>query len=201
MFDESTLVAVPPLHEDQHGIFSRPAAPCTQADVLNKLSNLIGEEFKFEVETTKVGYRILLANFSAQSRRKNAARLIQLAKDDLKDTLGLLLQYDKPHELCFLQRDAHKFLSVVQKRSKGAVRSKQLKGGFLVINGVRIAPEYLVPSHARWDELADAIIERVCTWKDNVPLSPETSILTDYFGYVFAANKGIFDLDGIMVDE
>jgi hypothetical protein len=197
MFDESTLVAVPPLQEDQHGKFSRPAAPCTIDDVTNKLSNLTGDEVKFEVEPTNVGYRILLASFSSQTRRKNAAKIIQTAKKELKDSLGLLLQYDKPYELRMMQKQAYKFLSVLEKRANGAVKKKQLKNGYLVINDVRIAPEYLVPGNGRWDELADVVISKIRAWRGKPPSGVETGVLTDVFGLAYAEDFGVFDLGNL----
>jgi hypothetical protein len=121
--------------------------------------------------------------------------VIQAARKELQDTLGLLLQYDKPHELRMLQREAHKFLAVVQKRSRGAVESKQLKDGFLVINGVRFAPEFLIPGHGRLDALADEVIKKIRAWKGRTPTSPATGLMTDYFGYVFAEEQGIVELE------
>jgi hypothetical protein len=197
MFDESTLVAVPPLQEDQHGKFSRPAAACSLNDVVNKLRNVVGSEVKFEVEATKVGYRVLLASFSSQSRRQAAATLIKKAKQELQDSLGLLLQYDKPHELRFLQRDAYKFMAVVHKRAKGAVTSKQLKNGFIVINGVRFAPEYLVPGPGRWDALADEVLKKIRSWRGGPPHSPDVGVMTDVFGHAYALDKGVFELEDI----
>jgi hypothetical protein len=201
MFNESTLVAVPPLSEDQHGRLSRPAAACNLTDVTNKIANSCGDEVKFEVEPTNVGYRILLANFSSQSRRKAAAKIISTCRKDMQESLGLLLQYDKPHELRFLQRDAYKFLAVVQKRSRGVVTSKQLKQGFIVINGVRFAPEYLVPGPGRWDALADAVIEKVRSWRGNPPLSPDSGVLTDLFGHAYAEEQGILGLEQFEMEE
>jgi hypothetical protein len=193
MFDESSLVVIPPLHEDQHGKFSRPAAACTLEDVRTKLTSIVDHDVKFEVEPTDVGYRILMASFSSHSRRRSAAKIIQAAKKDLKDSFGLL-QYNKPHDLRMLQRDVHKFLAVVQKRSGGAVTDKQLKNGYLVINGIRFAPEYLVPRQGRWNELADEVIKKIKSWRGRAPVSPDQGLMTDYFGYVFAADKGVFDL-------
>jgi hypothetical protein len=195
MFNESTLVAVPPLQEDQHGKFSRPAAACNIDDVKTKLTNLLAGEVKFEVEPTFVGYRILMANFSSHSRRKSAATVIAAARKELKDSLGLLLQYDKPHELRILQREAHKFLSVLQKRSNGVVQAKQLKDGFLVINGVRFAPEYLVPGPSYWDGLADEVVKKIRQWRGRPPTSPATGLMTDYFGALYAEEQGIVELD------
>lgn len=195
MFDESTLVAVPPLQEGQDGRLSRPAAPCNMDDVRNKLTNTVGGDVKFEIEPSNVGYRILLASFSAQTRRKSAAAIVKAAKKDLMDSLGLLLQYDKPFELRVLQREAYKFMAVLQKRSRGRVQSKALKNGYLVVNGVRIAPEYLIPGPGRWDELADAIIEKINSWRGRPPQNVEMGVLTEHFGSVFAADKGIFEPD------
>jgi hypothetical protein len=201
MFDESTLVAVPPLTEDQSGNFSRPAAPCTQQDVKNKIANIVGDTVKFEVEPSKVGYRILMASFSPQTRRKMAAQVIKEVRKDMSDTLGLYLQYDKPYELRLLQKQAYKFLSVVKKRGGEAIQSKQLKNGFIIINGVRIAPEYLVPGQGRWDHLADVVVQKIKSWKGRATISPEGGALTDVFGYAFAADRGVFELDDVEVES
>ncbi len=201
MFDESTLVAIPPLQEDQQGKFSRPAAACSLQDVVNKIRNTVSDDVKFEVEPSNVGYRILLANFSSQSRRKSAAKIIQSVKQDLQDSLGLLLQYDKPFELRRMQKEAHKFMAVLQKRSHGAVTSKQLKNGFMVVNGVRFGPEYLIPGPARWDTLADLIIEKIRSWKGKKPFSPEGGAMTDVFGYLYAEEHGIVDIPEDVGDD
>jgi hypothetical protein len=186
MFDKSMLVVVPPLHMGQDGKLSRPTDACTLEDVRNKLYNTVGDAVKFELEPSNVGYHILLTSFSAQTRRKSAATIISAAKDDLKDSLGLLLQYDKPYELRMLQREAYKFMAVLQKRAGSKIQSKQLKNGYLVVNGIWIAPECLIPGPGRWDELAEAVGKKISTWRGRPPLDVETGVMTDYFCYVFA---------------
>jgi hypothetical protein len=195
MFDESTLVAVPPLQQGQEGKMSRPVAACSIDDVRNKLSNVVGADIKFELEPTNVGFRIMLASFSAQARRKSAASIVQSAKKELQESLGLLLQYDKPYELRKLQKEAYKFMAVLQKRHGGKLQSKALKNGYLVVNGIRIAPEYLIPGPGRWDELADAVGRKVSAWRSRPPANVETGVMTDFFGYIFAEDKGILELD------
>jgi hypothetical protein len=190
MFDESTLVAVPPLQEDANGKLSRPTAACTIDNLRNKLQNTVSN-VKFELEPTKVGFRILLSSFSSQMRRQSAAKIIKDAKKEVTDSLNLLLQYDKPYELRILQKEAHKFLAALKKRSNGRVESKVLKDGFLVVNGVRIAPEYLVPGPGRWDELAEAVIQKMASWRGKPLQNVEYGVLTDYFGSVFAEEKGV----------
>jgi hypothetical protein len=129
-----------------------------------------------------------------------AAKIVNASREDVNSSLGLYLQYDKPHELRLLQKEAYKFLSVVKRQGGDLVQSKQLKNGFLVINGVRIAPEYLVPGPARWDFLVDAILQKIRSWKNKTPPSPEYGVLTDAFGYAYTAGKGVFDLDDIPED-
>jgi hypothetical protein len=182
MFDESTLVAVPPLVEDQHGVFSRPIGKCSQQELANKITNIMGTSVKFEIEPTKVGFRLMMASVSPQARRKMAALIIKDARKEVQDDLGLYLQYDKPHPLRIMQKTAYKFLSVLKKRGADAIRKTELKGGYLVINGVRFAPEYLVPGQGYWNSLADQIIEKVRSWRGKAPISPEGGAMTDTFG-------------------
>ncbi len=145
MFDESSLVAVPPLAEDQGGVFTRTATTCTKDEVSNKVKNSVEGDVTFEIEPTKIGFRLMMASFSPQTRRHMAAAIISGARKGVQDDLGLYLQYDKPHGLRIIQKTAYKFLSVLKKRGGDVVQTKALKQGFLVVNGVRIAPEYLVP--------------------------------------------------------
>jgi hypothetical protein len=126
MFDESTLVAVPPLSEDQNGKFFCPVAACSLNDVKAKISNIVGDEVKFEVKATNVGYRVMMASFSPQTRRKYAAKIVHDVRKDMNDSLGLYLQYDRPYELRMLQKEAYKFLSVLKKRGGDLIASKQL---------------------------------------------------------------------------
>jgi hypothetical protein len=70
-----------------------------------------------------------------------------------------------------------------------------------VVNGVRIAPEYLVPGPGRWDQLADLVVQKIKSWKGRSLVNPEGGALTDMFGYAFAADYGVIELDDIVVEE
>jgi hypothetical protein len=202
MFDESSLLVVSPLLEGDDGRMTRPVPRCTREDVLGVLDAVPElSTAKFEIEATEVGFRLLMASWSPQTRRKSAALLISKGRGPLKDKLGVFLQYDKPYVLRAMQKEAYKFLSVLKRRGSQYITTKELKSGFIVINGVRLAPEYLVPGPSYWDRLADVTIEKVRSWKGHPPPSPTTGVLTDVFGAAYAAFKGVVDLEDVPEDE
>jgi hypothetical protein len=201
MFNESSLLVVSPLVEGNAGKLSRPVPACSLEDVkqvIDGISALNG--IKYEIEPTDAGYRLLMASWSPQTRRRSAAAFISHARKALETDLGLYLQYDKPYELRSLQREAYKFLSVVKKAGGSAVDKKELKGGYIVINGVRFAPEYLVPGPSYWDRLADEVVVKIKSWRGRPPTSPEHGLMTEVFKHFFAAHKGVVHLEDISLD-
>lgn len=102
--------------------------------------------------------------------------------------------YDKPFELRQMQREGHKFLTMVKRLGGDAVKDKKIDKGFLVVNDVRMAPEYLLPGDGRWDYLAGAVLDKVRGWRGPPPSSPETGVLYDVFAAEFAAEKGVVTL-------
>jgi hypothetical protein len=201
MFNESSLLVVSPLVEGRGGKMSRPVPTCSQADikkVIDKIAAL--QDVKYEIEPTDAGYRLLMASWSPQTRRRSAAAFISHARKSFETELGLYLQYDKPYELRVIQREAYKFLAVVKKAGGTSITTKELKGGFIVINGVRFAPEYLVPGPYYWDRLADDVVKKVKSWRGRPPSSPEHGVMSEVFEQFFAAHKGVVELDDISLD-
>jgi hypothetical protein len=200
MFNESALLVVSPLVEGKEGKLSRPVPACSQGNITAIIADIPDlQEFKYEIEPTDAGFRLLMASWSPQTGRRAAVSFIKHVREPLKQKLGLYLQYDKPYELRTTQREAYKFLSVVKKVGGTAVDSKVLKGGFIDINGVRFAPEYLVLGPAYWDKLAAEVVHKIKSWKGRTPSSPEGGVMTETFENYYAAYKGVIDLDNIEV--
>jgi hypothetical protein len=201
-FDRSDLLVLPPLEEGQDGKLSRTSPSCTMQDVENLIADKTGQEFEFEIEAAKpAGFRVLISSRSPQTRRRCAAKIVKDCKESLSTSLGLHLQYDKPYELRAIQKPAHQFLSVLKKLGKDLVRTKELKKGYLVVNGHRLAPEYLVPSQGRWDSLASLVLTRLRGLKRPDVIVPEDGLLYDVFGAAFAADRGVFDLQELPLDD
>jgi hypothetical protein len=114
------------------------------------------------------------------------------------DDYNLLLQYDKPFELRMMQRSAHRFLSLLKNGAGGSVTTKEIKKGFLYVNGVKLAPEYLVPDTARWDNFLPTLAGYIRGWHNWAQVGPPDGILFDLFAAEYAAGKGVFDLNDIM---
>jgi hypothetical protein len=202
MFTESSLLVVSPLVEGNEGKLSRPPPSCSQGEIVDTLKSIPAlNDIKFEIEPSDVGFRLLMASWSPQTRRRSAAAIIRHARDTIKDNLGLYVQYDKPYELRTMQREAYKFLSVVKRLGGSAIEKKELKGGFIVINGVRFAPEYLVPGPAYWDKLAEAVVTKIKGWRGRPPSSPTDGVMTCTFGHFYASFKGVVELEDIEVLE
>jgi hypothetical protein len=202
MFSESSLLVLSPLVEGTEGKVSRPTVSCSLTDVtdvFDGVPELGGGKVKYEIEATDTGFRLLMASWSPQTRRKAAASFIKHGREPLQKQLGLYLQYDKPYELRMMQREAYKFLAVLQKRGGAAIQGKELNKGFVVVNGVRLAPEYLVPGPRAWDKLADNAVEKLRTARGRA--QPPEGIMTDVFGFYFAADKGVVDLEEVVVED
>jgi hypothetical protein len=127
--------------------------------------------------------------------------IIKHARKPLEDDLSAYLQYDKPYTLRMMQKEAYKFLSVLQKRCGSVVTSKGLKNGYIVVNGVRLAPEYLVPGPSYWDQLAEVVAEKVKSWRGRAPTGASDGVLMEAFGMAYAAFKGVVDLEDVPTDE
>jgi hypothetical protein len=170
-------------------------------DVIDLISSKV-DDFEFEVEPAKpAGYRVIISSRSPQARRRCAAAIIRDCKEELSKKLGLHLQYDKPYELRAIQKPAQQFLGKLKKQGGDTVRTKELKKGFLVVNGYRLAPEYLVPSYGRWDRLLEMVLARVRGLRGPNVIVPEDGLMYDVFGTAFAADHGVFDLQDIPLDE
>lgn len=201
MFDAAHLLALPPLIEDDPvRRFQRHQAKCTADDVRKAIQGVDGVNFEFDVELARpVGFRIIFSSRGPQSRRKHAAHVLKHCKDALT-TLELTVQYDKPYELREIQRSAHKFMGVVVKRAGPLLTSKSISKGFLEVNGVRLAPECLVPNPGCWDRLAELVKAKIRSLKSSSYV-PEDGVMYDVFGTEFAADHGVFSLDDILLEE
>jgi hypothetical protein len=199
MFDDANLLLISPLHAGHDGRMVRGPVGCD----VNKIKEFVDKYATgFDVELNKtVGFRLVHSSRSAQVRRKAAAGLLKHAKKDAEDELGLSLQYDKPWDLREKQTLAHKFLAALKNNSGGVVVSKTVKSGFLVVNDIRLAPEYLVPKMHRWDNLLKLVLQKVRGWGNRAPLSPETGAMADVFGAEYAADHGVFDLDALPLNN
>jgi hypothetical protein len=198
MFEDSDLVALPPVEKGSDGRHARAALGC-DIEAVKEATKRYGEDF--EVEIAKVGFRLVHKSRSAQRRRREAAEFLKAAKKPFEANLGLLLQYDKPYELREIQTSGHKFLALVKKLGGTVVAETSVKSGFLLVNGVRIAPEYLVPKKHRWKDLADHLVSKVRGWGSRPPGVTDMGVMTDVFGEQFAADAGVFDLNEIVVEE
>jgi hypothetical protein len=45
------------------------------------------------------------------------------------------------------------------------------------------------------------VVKKIQSWKGKTPFSPETGALMDVFGYAYAADQGVFELDELEPDE
>jgi hypothetical protein len=201
-FDAAHLLALPPLIEDDPlRKFSRHPAKCMTTDVKRAIQDTVGkDDFDFDVELAKpAGFRIIFKSRSPQVRRQAAASILKHCKTALED-LELFVQYDKPYELRKIQRSAHKFLGVVKKLGGPAVTSTAVKQGFLIVNGFRLAPECLVPSVGRWDHLAGLVKAKVRFMKSTA-YQPEDGAMYDVFGNEYAADKGVFSLEDMPLED
>jgi hypothetical protein len=202
MFDESSLLVVSPLSEGSEGRLTRPTLSCAK-DYIPTLLDTISElrDVKYEIEATDVGFCLLMASWSPQSRCKWAASIIKHARDPLKDSLGAYLQYNKPYALRAMQKEAYKFLAVLKRHGGLVIASKELKNGYIVINGARLAPEYLVPGPSYWDKLSDVVVEKIKSWRGRPPAGPSDGVMMEIFGMAYAAYKGVVNLEDIPADE
>jgi hypothetical protein len=112
----------------------------------------------------------------------------------------MILQYDKPYELREIQTAAHKFLALLKKVGGPVITGTEVKGGYLLVNGVRLAPEYLVPRMHRWKGLPDFTVEKVRAWGSRPPNVCDLGVMYDVFGQQFAADAGVFDLEEVQAD-
>jgi hypothetical protein len=97
---------------------------------------------------------------------------------------------------------AHRFLAMVKQGSGGAIRDKSVQGGFMVVNGVRLAPEYLVPDVGRWDSFSRVVIDGIRKWRGKVPLyNTSDGIFFAQFGAEYAAGRRVFKLADIVLEE
>jgi hypothetical protein len=203
-FDKSNLLALPQLADNPKGSKSRVAVTCSADDVKTLIASEIrdGDDTSFEVEMAKpAGFRILISSCSAQARRRVAAGIIKYCKGPMSEKLNLHLQYDKPYELRMLQKKAHQFLGTVKKRGGSEVTSTEAKKGFLLVNGIRVAPEYLVPDNRHWEKLAELVKSKMRGLRGPQAIVPELGFLYDVFGAALASDRGIFDLEEIPLDE
>jgi hypothetical protein len=198
MFNDSIIVAAPVWLDGDGGQRVQAPLKCTPSDVNEVILRNVANTVKFEVELApRLGFRILVASHSSQQRRKGAASILKKAKGELESELNLRLFYDKPYELRMIQKEAHKFLGEVKKLAGDAVKEKSIEKGYFTVNGIRIAPEFLLPGSSRWEYLARIVVEKVGGWRGRPPASPECGVLYDAFAAEFAAEKGVIDLQDI----
>ncbi len=194
MFDGADLLLIPPYEGG-----ARRKVPCDIATVRNFITE---HDPNFEVELNRqVGFRLVHKSRSAQVRRKAAASLLRKLKPTAPDALGLNCQYDKSWELRTVQTSAHKFLRGLKEHSDGLVTETSAKGGFLVVNGVRMAAEYLVPHRQRWNGLFRAVYQKIRGWGTRTPVSTDVGLMNDIFGAEFAADHGVFEIDSLDINE
>jgi hypothetical protein len=201
MFDGSEILAVPTLVTGEGGKLTRGSisAGCTREKVQEFVD---GYDSEYDIELApNLGFRLVHQSRSAQKRRKSAAEVIKHARDAAKKQLNLHLQYDKPFELRSIQGKAQKFLSKLKREGKDLVVSAQAKGGYLLVNDVRLAPEYLVPEPHRWSGLIGLILSKLRGGSGRAPVAPEQGLLYDVFGNEFACDAGIFHLSDIPLDD
>jgi hypothetical protein len=198
MFNTSDLLALPLVQADGSGQRVRQKVRCDARAVEEVMAKHNDE---FEVELTKVGFRLVHSSRSSQRRRKEAAEVLKRARDDFKEGLQLQLQYDKPYELREIQTAAFKFLALLKKLGGELIKEKSVRGGFLIVDGVRLAPEYLVPRMPRWKSLAEFVLERIRGWGGRPPTGVDEGFFTDVFGAEFAADHGVFELNDVVLDE
>ncbi len=198
MFDGSDILAVPLLSSAEAGGRPRGMPSCELAAVQDFADGVAADEYDVEL-APKLGFRLVHKSRSSQKRRKSGAQVLKHGKERAKETLQLHLQYDKPFELRKIQGLAQKFASKLKKSGDGLVSSAEVRGGFLAVNKVRLAPEYLVPQMHRWEALIGITLDRVRNWGSATPASTELGFLFDVFGSEFATDAGVIELDEIDV--
>jgi hypothetical protein len=199
MFDSSEILAVPTLVDGEGGKRTRGAIKCD----LEKVQAFIAEhDDDYDVELApKLGFRLVHNSRSAQKRRKAGALVFKNVKKKAEEELGLHLQYDKPVELRGLQASAQKFMAALKRAGGSLVESSQVRGGYLLVNGIRLAPEYLVPQKFRWDRLMSCALDKIRNWGPSTSVSPEQGFMYDIFCSEFTADLGIVELDDLLVDD
>jgi hypothetical protein len=194
MFDDADLLLIPPFESGSRKNFT--------CDIAQVEQFVHGYDKMYDVELNRnVGYRLIHKSRSAQIRRKAGASLLQKLKKEAPSKLGLNIQYDKPWELRATQTAAHKFLRSLADNGQGLVTSTKVQGGYLVVNGARIAPEYLIPAPGRWGVLFDAVLQKIRSGGSRAPASPESGVLSVVFEAEFAADRGVIDLSALQVDD
>jgi hypothetical protein len=194
MFDNADLLLIPPFESG-----ARKAVSCD----IGAVQTLVGQvDPMYDVELNRsVGFRLVHKSRSAQVRRKAGAAVLQKLKSEAPKKLGLNIQYDKPWELRVAQTQAHKFLKGLQDGSGGLITSVGAKGGFLSANGVRLAPEFLVPMPHRWPALYKLIASRIRNLGNRQASTADTGALTEVFESEFAADQGVVDLETLDVND
>jgi hypothetical protein len=126
---------------------------------------------------------------------------LKKARDEFKNKLKLQLQYNKPYELREIQTSAHKFLALLKKMGGDHIQDKAVKGGYLMVGGVCLAPEYLVPGLTCWRGLARFILDKIRDWGGRPPTGADSGAFTDVFEAEYAAGQGVFELSDVIIDE
>ncbi len=199
MFDDANLLLIAPMSAGHDGVRARGPVGCDTTKIAAFVRQY-DEGFDVELNRT-VGFRLIHKSRSAQVRRKAAAKLLKHAKEDAKTQLGLNLQYDKSWELRQTQTHAHKFLTTLMNDGGGLVRTKSVKG-YLEVNDIRLAPEYLVPQSHRWGNLIKLVLQKIRGWGSRVPLAAsDVGLMSDVFGAEYAADHGVFDLDDLPLSD
>ncbi len=194
MFDEADMLLIPPFDAGARKMVMRDTA---------KVQALVAQyDANYKVKLNKtLGYRLVHKSRSAQLRRKNGASLLKHMKKEAMYQLGLVLQYDKPWELRVKQTAAYKFLSGLKTAGGSLISETAVKGGFLVVNGLRLAPEYLVPEQHRWDGLQKLVLQKIRGWGGRAPISTDVGLLTDVFGAEYAADHGVFKIGDLHLSD
>jgi hypothetical protein len=199
MFDDANLLLLAPMSAGGDGVRARGPVSRDEAAISAFIKEFNSD---FDVELNKtVGYRLVHKSRSAQVRRKAAASVLRHGKDRAREELGLQLQYDKSWELRTAQSHAHRFMSALKDAGGDLVKSKGVSKGFLIVNDVRLAPEYLVPRMARWDGLIKLVLQKLRGWGNRQPvsLSADVGVMSDVFGAEYAADRGIFDINDLQL--
>jgi hypothetical protein len=201
-FDRSDLLALPELIKTPGQAITRVAVSCSLEDVQSLISSELDDDVGFEVELAKpAGFRILVKSWSPQTRRRIAGSILKKCKQLLSQKYKLHLQYDKPYQLRSIQKHAHQFLGAVKRHGGSGVTSTEAKQGYILVNNMRVAPEYLVPAQKHWSNLVQLVKTNLRQLRGPNQIVPEQGFLYAEFGAALASDRGVFELCDLQLDD
>jgi hypothetical protein len=184
-------------------VISRPNGSTTPAVTSKTVKDFIAdryEESRFEVEPIgKNGsFKVFVEALTPASSRKHCAEILLMAKKGLKDSFGLNVFYDNPFFLREIRSEVLRFTASMLQDQGLKLRGKPVvKRDMLVLDGLTMFPEYLVPSNeALWTPAFQTLGDMLRSNRDpsfdpKQPIVTSTPLAQALMEDLFVASKGL----------